>query len=143
MFRLISGSFAILALLAAAGSAAAQDFALDWWTFDGGGAMWTTGGSFELSGTVGQPDASLAVMAGGSLELRGGFWPGIPAFRVGDLNCDGQVNFADINPFVLALSDPAGYAAAYPHCNILNGDCNADGHVDFDDINPFVALLTR
>ncbi|MEW6250819.1 MAG: hypothetical protein AB1716_09235, partial [Planctomycetota bacterium] len=32
----------------------------------------------------------------------------------GDLNCDGAVNFDDINPFVLALSDPAGYAVAYP-----------------------------
>ncbi|MEW6249055.1 MAG: hypothetical protein AB1716_00275 [Planctomycetota bacterium] len=61
----------------------------------------------------------------------------------GDLNCDGAVNFDDINPFVLALSDPAGYAVAYPNCNILNGDCNGDGVVNFDDINPFVALLTN
>ena len=62
--------------------------------------------------------------------------------RTGDMNCDGAVNFDDINPFVLALSDPAGYAAAYPSCNILNGDINGDGLVNFDDINPFVALLT-
>ncbi|MEW6249134.1 MAG: M14 family zinc carboxypeptidase [Planctomycetota bacterium] len=61
----------------------------------------------------------------------------------GDLNCDGHINFDDINPFVLALSDPAGYAVAYPNCNIMNGDINGDGRVDFDDINPFVALLAR
>ncbi len=61
----------------------------------------------------------------------------------GDLDCDGDVDFDDINPFVLALSDPAGYAAAYPECNILNGDCDEDGDVDFDDINPFVALLSQ
>jgi hypothetical protein len=60
----------------------------------------------------------------------------------GDLNCDGVVNFDDINPLVLALSDPAGYQAAYPDCNILNADCNADGVVNFDDINPFVAILS-
>ena len=60
----------------------------------------------------------------------------------GDLNCDGRVNFDDINPFVLALSDPAGYAAQFPNCNILSGDVNRDGRVDFDDINPFVALLS-
>jgi hypothetical protein len=59
----------------------------------------------------------------------------------GDLNCDGVVDFDDINPFVLALSDPAAYAAAYPTCNILTGDCDQNGQVDFDDINPFVALL--
>ncbi len=59
----------------------------------------------------------------------------------GDLNCDGVVDFDDINPFVLALTDPAGYAAAFPACNILNGDLTGDGLVTFDDINPFVALL--
>ncbi|MEW6251481.1 MAG: hypothetical protein AB1716_12595 [Planctomycetota bacterium] len=66
-----------------------------------------------------------------------------PSFAIGDLNCDGAVDFDDINPFVLALSDPAGYAVAYPNCNILNGDVNGDGQVNFDDINPFVALLTN
>ncbi|MEW6251528.1 MAG: multiheme c-type cytochrome [Planctomycetota bacterium] len=59
----------------------------------------------------------------------------------GDLNCDGAVNFGDINPFVIALSDPAGHQAAFPGCALLHGDCNGDGHVDFGDINPFVALL--
>jgi hypothetical protein len=59
----------------------------------------------------------------------------------GDLNCDGAVDFGDINPFVLALTNPAAYASAYPSCNILNADINADGSVDFGDINPFVALL--
>jgi hypothetical protein len=60
----------------------------------------------------------------------------------GDLNCDGVVDFGDINPFVLALSDPAGYQAAFPNCDILNGDCSGNGSVDFDDINPFVAILS-
>ncbi|MEW6250563.1 MAG: hypothetical protein AB1716_07935 [Planctomycetota bacterium] len=67
----------------------------------------------------------------------------VAATTPGDMNCDGSVNFDDINPFVLALSDPGGYAAAYPNCYILNGDCNGDGAVDFGDINPFVGLLTR
>jgi hypothetical protein len=60
----------------------------------------------------------------------------------GDLNCDTVVDFDDINPFVLALSNPEAYALAYPDCNILNGDCNGDSLVDFDDINPFVGLLS-
>ncbi|MEW6252650.1 MAG: VCBS repeat-containing protein [Planctomycetota bacterium] len=65
-----------------------------------------------------------------------------PAARRGDLNCDGRVNFDDINPFVLILSDPNAWQAAYPSCPPANGDCNGDGRVSFDDINPFVALLT-
>ncbi|MBP7748199.1 MAG: hypothetical protein KA383_18960, partial [Phycisphaerae bacterium] len=61
---------------------------------------------------------------------------------VGDLNCDGQVGFGDINPFVLALTNPAAYAGQFPSCNIMNGDINGDGSVGFSDINPFVNLLT-
>jgi hypothetical protein len=64
------------------------------------------------------------------------------ALRPGDLNCDGVVDFDDVNPFVLAISSPEAYALAYPDCNFLNGDCNGDEIVDFDDINPFVALLS-
>jgi hypothetical protein len=60
----------------------------------------------------------------------------------GDLNCDGRVDFGDINPFVLALSAPWLYEQTYPNCNILSGDINNDGGVDFADINPFVTLLT-
>jgi hypothetical protein len=67
----------------------------------------------------------------------------VPLFvqPLGDLNCDGLVNFDDINAFVLALSDPAAYAAAFPSCDRLKADCNGDGLVNFDDIDPFVALL--
>jgi hypothetical protein len=60
----------------------------------------------------------------------------------GDLNCDGALNFDDVNAFVLALSDPAGYRAAYPTCGYLLADINADGAVTFDDIDPFVAILS-
>jgi hypothetical protein len=60
----------------------------------------------------------------------------------GDLNCDNTVGFADINPFVLALSNPAVYQSAHPGCFISNGDINRDGFVDFRDINPFVAVLS-
>jgi hypothetical protein len=60
----------------------------------------------------------------------------------GDMNCDGVVDAADIDGFVLALVNPAGYAAAYPQCLLLNADCNGDGVVNNFDINPFVTLLT-
>ena len=65
--------------------------------------------------------------------------PRLPA----DVNCDGRVDFDDINPFVLALTGADGYYDEYPECAWLNADCNGDGLVDFDDINPFVELLTR
>ncbi len=68
-------------------------------------------------------------------------WPGPGGVLVGDVNCDGHVDFGDINPFVLAMSNPAAYAAQYPNCPFGNRDINNDGKFDFGDINPFVALL--
>ncbi len=59
----------------------------------------------------------------------------------GDTNCDGVVNAFDIDPFVLALTDPAAYGAAQPGCNLLSADCNGDGEVNAFDIDPFVELL--
>lgn len=62
----------VLGLTGAA--ALTDDFDLDWYTIDAGGEMWTSGGDFELSGTIGQADASAMVMTGGDFELAGGFW---------------------------------------------------------------------
>ncbi len=119
-------------------------YTLDWYTIDGGGGMWTAGGPYELSGTIGQPDAGVA-MTGGPYELVGGFWAVrlVSAFATGDLNCDGSVGFGDINPFVLYLSNFAAWQATYSGCPPEVGDINGDGlYPDFEDINPFVALLT-
>ncbi len=68
--------------------------------------------------------------------------PDCGAAGPGDLNCDGSVDFLDINAFVLALSNPTSYQAAFPGCSIRHGDVNGDLLVDFGDINPFVALFT-
>ncbi len=128
-----------IALLAGLGSPARADFSTDWYTVDSGGVLWTAGGPFELSGTIGQPDAG--VLGGGPFELIGGFWSAAPAFPPGDLTCDGQINAFDIDPFVLALTDPAGYALAYPDCDAGLADINGDGSVNVFDIDPFVELL--
>jgi hypothetical protein len=65
-----------------------------------------------------------------------------PDCCIGDMNCDGFINFADINPFVAYLSGYAGWQAEFPECSPCNGDINCDGtYPDFGDINPFVALM--
>jgi hypothetical protein len=60
----------------------------------------------------------------------------------GDLDCNGVVDFGDINPFVLRLSNPTAYAESFAGCPDGNGDVSGNGSVGFDDINPFVALLS-
>jgi hypothetical protein len=143
--RSVFGS-ALLALVCSAflpGAAWAQ-YEISWYTIDGGGAMFTTAGAYELSGTIGQPDAGF-LDGGGAYDLYGGFWvpSSCAAYVPCDANCDGAVNFDDINAFVVALSGEAGYLATFPACDWLcNCDINLDGAVNFDDINPFVACLS-
>ncbi len=64
------------------------------------------------------------------------------AFPPGDMNCDGDVDFFDVDGFVLAVTDPDAYEATYPDCDILLADINGDGLVNFFDIDPFVELIT-
>jgi hypothetical protein len=59
----------------------------------------------------------------------------------GDMNCDGSINYGDINPFVLALNSQSAYEAAYPTCRWLNADCDNNGSVNYGDINPFVQKI--
>lgn len=60
----------------------------------------------------------------------------------GDMNCDGVVSVSDIGPFVLAVTDPAGYAVQFPDCDILAGDFTNDGAVTVADIGGFVAAVS-
>ena len=62
-------------------------------------------------------------------------------FPLGDLNCDGAFNGADIDLFFLALGDPAAYDAMLPNCDPLLGDMNGDGALNGADIDPFFAAL--
>ena len=61
---------------------------------------------------------------------------------LGDLNCDNSIDGFDIQPFVLALTNPAAYEGLYPNCNLYLADCNMDGAIDGFDIQTFVELLT-
>ena len=82
------------------------------------------------------------VMFGGSVgpAFLGDTWELMTSLP-GDLNCDGVVDFEDINPFVLALTAWGQYLQQYPDCDIMLADINGDAYVTFADIDPFVALL--
>lgn len=64
------------------------------------------------------------------------------ACGTGDANGDNLTNNFDIDSFVLLLTDPDGYNAAFPTVNHSNSDMNCDGVVNNFDIDPFVAALT-
>jgi hypothetical protein len=62
------------------------------------------------------------------------FSVGSPVCR-GDCNCDGSINFADINAFVAALQNPGAA------CSFANCDVDGSGAINFADINAFVERL--
>ena len=65
-----------------------QSYSIDWYKIAGSGGT-STGGTYSVSGTIGQPDASGA-MTGGNYSLTGGFWaliaavqtPGLPLLTI-------------------------------------------------------------
>ncbi|MFV2065776.1 MAG: SdrD B-like domain-containing protein [Pirellulales bacterium] len=63
------------------------------------------------------------------------------SFIVGDMDRDGDVDFDDIDDFILGLSTPSVYEGTYGVPPTTNGDADGDSDVDFDDINGFIANL--
>src|ERR1017187_9407108 len=53
-------------------TAHAQSYSIDWYKIAGGGGT-STGATYQVTGTIGQPDAGGA-MTGGNYSLTGGFW---------------------------------------------------------------------
>jgi hypothetical protein len=112
-------------LLAISAGVAVADYDLSWHTIDGGGAT-ATGGDYELSGTIGQPDAGTAGLTGGDLTLTGGFWPGTTPFCHGDITGDGEVGLVDLAELMGHYGETG---ATYQ-----DGDLTGDGEVSLFDL---------
>ena len=111
-------AFSTAAVLAQTGG----PYDLSWHNIGPGGSA--SGGSYDLLGSIGQPDA--ATMSGGPYTLTGGFLPGGPTCALaGDLNGDGQVTVLDIQ--MIAGVWPQS-SAAFPY------DQNGDGVLNIQDI---------
>jgi hypothetical protein len=89
--------------LAGAGSGALQAQSLNaaWHTFDAGGGV-SAGGTYMLSGTIGQPDAGAPLLSG-TYRLDGGFWPGARSLAARLIFSDG---FATGNTSAWSASVP-------------------------------------
>ncbi len=53
-------------------TAFAQPYSISWYKIAGGGGT-STGATYQVTGTIGQPDAS-AAMSGANYSITGGFW---------------------------------------------------------------------
>ncbi len=133
-----------------------DDFDLSWHSIDGGGGT-SIGGGFDLSGTIGQPEAG-AVMFGGDFELRGGFWLASSLARgTADINGpvggvpDGCVDAFDLGAMLgawcSAVNDPIPPSPPCENCIPANLDLadisglanEPDGCVDAFDLAKLLA----
>ena len=94
-----NAALAVAALFIVAAAFAAEELTpsinMNWFTIDGGGGT-SSGDGFDMSGTIGQPDANL-VMTGPGFEFSGGFWAGVKKSTcLGDLNGDTMVGVPDL-----------------------------------------------
>ncbi len=69
-----------------------------------------------------------------------------PAGCAGDANCDGTVNWRDIDYFVAGMNDQSiGWRLLFqpglPTCAYRNLDTSGDGHVNWRDIDPLIARM--
>ena len=129
----------VILILAAGGTvvgAAAQEFSLDWFTVDNGGAMRSTSGDFELNGSIAQPDAC-PPLTGQGFELTGGFWF---ALAPDDCNSDGGVNLYDYADFEFCMAGPQ---AEPPGRSCLCFDQDGDRDVDVADYAALQAFYQK
>ncbi len=111
------------AVLLIASPSLAQTYGIPWWTIDGGGGA-SSGGSYAVTGTIGQPDAG--TMTGGPFTLVGGFWPGALDTCYPDCNTDASLTVADFGCF------QTKFVAADPYA-----DCNGTGGLTVADFGCF------
>jgi hypothetical protein len=88
-------------------AAMAQSYSINWYKVAGGGGT-STGGTYAVSGTVGQHDAG-GPMTGGTYSLTGGFWaliavaqtPGAPRLYVTHTGSTVIVFWQDVSGWTL------------------------------------------
>ena len=106
---------------------------LDWYTIDGGGATYLTGGQYELGATAGQPDAGF--MSGGVYDLGGGFWYGVQPQPACYANCDNS----SVTP-ILNANDFQCFLNAFA-ANLACANCDGSSVPPVLNANDFQCFL--
>ncbi len=132
-------------------SVRAQSYTVDWYKIAGGGGA-STGGTYQVTGTIGQPDASGA-MSGGNYSVTGGFWalisvvqtPGAPTLYISGFGTNVTVYWQDVAGWNLIqsgnLTMPVGSWSASGSPTLSNGTnylnlVNPPGNLFFRLKNP-------
>jgi hypothetical protein len=125
-------------------STGAQSYSIDWYKIAGGGGT-STGATYQVTGTIGQPDASGA-MSGGSYSLTGGFWsliavvqtPGLPNLTITHSGNSVIVSWPDTTSCTLQTNNNLANA---PGWNAYGGTVDTANGTNSITITPPVGYL--
>jgi hypothetical protein len=94
-------------------------------------------------GTAAECSAASGTYQGGGTTCTPN--PCAPPVCPGDGNCDGTINWRDIDYLIAGQNDnESAWQALFtttPSCAFVNLDASSDGHVNWRDIDPFIALM--
>ncbi|MGA2245454.1 MAG: hypothetical protein ABSH48_10675 [Verrucomicrobiota bacterium] len=112
-------------------SALGQSYSINWFKVSSGGGV-SAGGTYQVSGTIGQPDAG-EPLTGGGYSVTGGFWalisvaqtPGLPFLTISRSGNSVIVSWPNTGSYTLQqnnnLAAPAGWAASAYAVATANG----------------------
>ncbi len=113
--------FAIIAGTILFPCAIRAQYAVGWFTIDGGGGV-SSGAGYSVAGTVGQPDAG--TMGGGAFTLVGGFWslftpaPTTPSLRITLIGTNALVSWPNPSPGFTLEETPTLTGPIIPWSNV-------------------------
>jgi hypothetical protein len=129
--KLIMKYLILTCCLLASFSGWTQQYSIDWYKVAGGGGT-STGGTYQVNGTIGQPDAGVP-MAGGNYSLTGGFWSlisvvqtsGLPNLTITHAGNSVIVSWPNTGSYTLQqngnLAMPAGWTTSGYSITASNG----------------------
>jgi hypothetical protein len=104
--------------------ARAQNYSIDWYKIAGGGGT-STGGTYQVSGTIGQHDAG-GPMTGGNYSLTGGFWALISVVQTAGLP-NLTITFVGPNSVVVSWPNTGSYTLQQ-NSNLAGGSWITSGY---------------
>jgi hypothetical protein len=102
----------------------AQQYSIDWYKIAGGGGT-SAGGTYQVSSTIGQPDAS-GTMTGGNYSLSGGFWSLIAVVQTTGL---ANLTIIHVGNSVIIFWPDTGNYTLQQNSNLVGGAWATSGYI--------------
>jgi len=117
----------------------AQQYSIDWYKIAGGGGT-STGATYQVTGTIGQPDAGGA-MTGGNYSLTGGFWSLISVVQT--LGAPPLTITHSGNSVTVSWPYPSTGWTLQQNPNLaVPGGWTASGGISNDGVNNFITITS-